>query len=50
MLPVAHAADWIESIVLGLPVIGFLVWLGIAQLRDRRRAKADSAAPSPGEG
>ena len=49
MTPIAHAADYIESIVFGLPVIGFLVWLAIVQVRDRRRAKTEGAPPD-GEG
>jgi hypothetical protein len=37
MPPIAHAAHWLTSIAYFLPVIAFLVWLGIAQYRERRR-------------
>jgi hypothetical protein len=35
-LPIAHAGHWLTSIAYFLPVIFFLVWLGITQLRERR--------------
>jgi len=31
----AHAADWI-SLVFLVPALGFLVWLAVAQVRQRR--------------
>jgi len=37
MAPLAHAADWIESILLLIPAVGFIGWLAITTLRDRRR-------------
>ena len=43
MLVLAHAADWI-SLIFFVPVVAFLVWLGVAQLRERR------AARDPGSG
>lgn len=36
MLPIAHAGHWLTSIAYFLPVICFLAWLGITQLRERR--------------
>ncbi len=47
---IAHAADWIESIVFGVPLLGFLAWLVIAQVRDRRRGGGpDGPAPTHGD-
>ena len=37
MLPIAHAGHWLTGIAYFLPVIAFLVWLGITQVRERRR-------------
>jgi hypothetical protein len=34
--PIAHAGHWLVSIAYFLPVVAFLVWLGITQYRDRR--------------
>ena len=43
-LPIAHAGHWLTGIAYFLPVICFLVWLGITQYRERRgRGK-----PGPG--
>ena len=36
MLFIAHAGHWITGIAYFLPVVGFLIWLGITQLRERR--------------
>ena len=47
MPPIAHAGDWIESIVFGVPLIGFLAWLGVTYVRDRRRAGDEDAAGPP---
>jgi hypothetical protein len=32
----AHAGHWLTSIAYFVPVIAFLVWLGITQLKERR--------------
>ena len=37
ILPIAHAGHWLTGIAYFLPVIVFLAWLGITQLRERRR-------------
>jgi hypothetical protein len=36
-LPIAHAGHWITTIAYCLPVVVFLGWLGITQIRERRR-------------
>ena len=37
MTYVAHAGHWITAVAYFLPVIAFLAWLAVAQLRERRR-------------
>jgi hypothetical protein len=37
VLLLAHAADWIEALMLGLPAIAFGAWLALTQWRERRR-------------
>jgi hypothetical protein len=42
-LPIAHAGHWLTGIAYFLPVIAFLVWLGITQYRERRsRGRTES--------
>ena len=36
---IAHAGHWLVSAAYFVPVLGFLIWLGITQLRDRRENK-----------
>ena len=33
----AHAGHWITTIAYFMPVVAFLVWLLITQIRERRR-------------
>jgi uncharacterized membrane protein YtjA (UPF0391 family) len=35
--PIAHAGHLITTIAYFLPVVAFLVWLVVTQIRDRRR-------------
>jgi hypothetical protein len=35
-LPVAHAGHYLTTIAYFLPVVAFLVWLLITQIRERR--------------
>ncbi len=37
MILIAHAGHWLTSIAYFIPVIGFLLWLGITQFRERRK-------------
>jgi hypothetical protein len=32
----AHAGHWLTSIAYFVPVIAFLVWLAVTQIKDRR--------------
>jgi hypothetical protein len=36
-LPIAHAGHWITTIAYILPVVVFLGWLAVTQIRERRR-------------
>jgi hypothetical protein len=33
---IAHAGHWLVSVSYFIPIIGFLVWLAIVQIRERR--------------
>jgi hypothetical protein len=35
----AHAGHWLTSVAYFVPVIAFLVWLGVTQIKDRRDRK-----------
>ena len=37
MIVLAHAAHWITSVAYFVPVVGFLLWLAITQIRQRRQ-------------
>jgi hypothetical protein len=39
MMLIAHAGHWLVSAAYFVPVLGFLIWLGVAQVRDRRENK-----------
>jgi hypothetical protein len=39
MVLIAHAGHWLVSAAYFVPVLGFLIWLGITQVRDRRENK-----------
>ena len=41
MPPIAHAGHWLVSLAYFAPVVGFLMWLAIVQIRDRRRGGDD---------
>ena len=46
IVPLAHAGHWITSVVYFVPVVGFLVWLGITQYKDKRRGEDDEGETS----
>jgi hypothetical protein len=33
---IAHAGHWLTSVAYFIPVVGFLVWLAVVQIRERR--------------
>ena len=37
MLVIAHAGHWLTTIAYFIPVVAFLGWLIVTQVRDRRR-------------
>jgi hypothetical protein len=39
MLVLAHAGHWIESILILLPTLGFVIWLAAVTIRERRRER-----------
>ena len=39
MMLIAHAGHWLVSAAYFVPVLGFLIWLGVTQVRDRRGNK-----------
>lgn len=47
MLFLAHAGHWLVDAVYFLPVIAFLVWLGISQFKARREGDGDDPGNSP---
>ena len=48
MTPVlAHAGDWIVTIIIVAPLTAFFVVLGIRGLRDRRRGRRPQAGAAP---
>ena len=38
-MPIAHAGHWLTNIAYFLPVVAFLVWLAITQVKERRRSR-----------
>ena len=42
-LPIAHAAHTLTTIAYFLPVVAFLAWLLVTQIRERRRRRGDAA-------
>jgi hypothetical protein len=36
----AHAGHWLVNIAYFLPVVAFLAWLLVTQIRDRRRGRS----------
>jgi hypothetical protein len=39
MLPIAHAGHWLVGLAYFVPVLGFLGWLIVTQVRERRSNK-----------
>jgi hypothetical protein len=39
MTPLAHAGHTLVTIAYFLPVVAFVLWLAITQLRERRRSR-----------
>lgn len=41
ILQIAHAGHWITTVAYFLPVVAFLAWPAVTQIRERRREDAD---------
>ena len=41
MLVFAHAGHWVESLLILLPTVAFIIWLVAITLRDRRRQRQE---------
>jgi hypothetical protein len=39
MFVLAHAGHWVSSLLILLPTVGFIVWLVLVTMRDRRRER-----------
>jgi hypothetical protein len=39
MIPIAHAGHWLVGLAYFVPVLGFLGWLIVTQIRERRSGK-----------
>jgi hypothetical protein len=39
MLVIAHAGHWIESVLILVPTVVFIVWLAGTTMRERRRER-----------
>ncbi|MEA2450232.1 MAG: hypothetical protein QOG63_2164 [Thermoleophilaceae bacterium] len=42
-LVLAHAGHWIESILILVPTLGFIGWLAIVTIRERRRERREES-------
>ncbi len=42
MLLLAHAGHWLTGVAYFVPVIAFVVWLIVTQVRERRRGEQQS--------
>ena len=49
MLPIAHAADYVEPMLLGAALLVFLAWLVRERVRTRRAATEEGVAGEPTE-
>lgn len=47
VLQLAHAGHWLVQVVYFVPVLGFIVWLVVTQIKDRRRGDDDEEGRSP---
>jgi hypothetical protein len=47
LFQLAHAGHWLVQVVYFVPVLGFIVWLVVTQIKDRRRGDDDEEGGSP---
>ena len=41
LVPIAHAGHWLVGLSYFVPVIGFLVWLAVVQIKERRGGRKE---------
>jgi hypothetical protein len=46
MLVFAHAGHWIESLLILVPTLGFIIWLVVVTMRERRRERREGTQQS----
>lgn len=46
-MPVAHAGHWLVQLSYFLPVVAFLVWLAVVQLKARREDASEGEGKDP---
>jgi hypothetical protein len=39
LTPIAHAGHWITTVAYFVPVVAFLVWLAVVQVKERRERR-----------
>ena len=44
MTSFAHAGHWLTTVAYFLPVVAFLVWLLITQIKERRRSRSEGGS------
>ena len=49
-MPIAHAGHWLVQVAYFLPVLLFLIWLGVTVVRDRREDSEPGAPDGAAEG
>ena len=42
-LPIGHAGHWLTTVAYFLPVVAFLGWLAVTQIRERRNSERRAA-------
>lgn len=47
LVQIAHSSHWLANVMSTLPVVGFLAWLGITTLRERRADRESRRDPPP---
>jgi len=48
VLQMAHASHWLVNVAYLAPVLGFLAWLGLTTLKERREERRGKAKGSGG--
>jgi hypothetical protein len=46
MTMIAHAGHWMTTVAYFIPVVAFLIWLIVTQIRERRQRKHGGQPPT----